>query len=138
MVEIEVQRARNFDHVDTDDVAAEAYRITYQVLVRTWVKSDGYEPTLRHRDDMGTAVRIALLLSLSLGQPNKFAINPRTLAEDFYPAVAAKGDRFISQITHAFEIRVDESLVREPLGDADLVTILTGTLPKAPILHPAL
>src|SRR4051812_18207887 len=47
LIEVDVQRSRDFNQVDIDGAGAEQYQIVYNVRIYTWVKEVGREEVLR-------------------------------------------------------------------------------------------
>ena len=131
-VGVSVTSAGNFNRSDYTSRLEEKYLVTYNVRVFTWVRTPTdsadltfkpeYAETVRLRDDMAALIRAAFLLSPTLNDPTVLW-DEDTLSEEYSEITPVKGDRFVGGVIHDFEIRVDESLSRNTLGEFDTLII---------------
>ena len=137
IIGVSCNRTSNFSRTDYISTGEEEYRATYYVRVFLWVTtpddeddqvapdqivlSDARERTLRARDDLAGVLRSALLDRLSLGQPDAFLLNERTITEDFSDGspTASPNGRWIAAVAIGFEMQVDEYLYRPTLNDPE-------------------
>lgn len=129
--------------VDTNDVAEPQYGVRYPIRVFSWVRSEGWETTQDMRDDMATAVRIALLSRplLLAGTGLDLRVDESTLTTDFSEVTPVKGERFVAGSYVGFDLQATETLTDRlafPNGGQRVtvsdVTTTGSTLP----VHPAL
>lgn len=93
------------------DAGETIYRSVCPVRAYVWVKAEGPDETLRMRDDLATAVRIAVLSQQSLGTAQgRLTLVPSTVLTDFSDIVAVKGERFVAGAFVGFDVIVLETL----------------------------
>lgn len=128
--------------VDFDDDGAPIYRATYPVRVYSWVRDAGWDATQDMRDDMATAIQIAVLSHTTLHSPGgSLQIVPSTLLVDFSSVQPVKGDRFVAGSFVGFDVHATETLTdrlalpgEQPRDTVSDVTVTGAVLPP----HPAL
>lgn len=135
---VNVVQADTFVRLDYDDAMSQQYLSKYLVRVFTWVRtpfnSDDtpmepeYSESIRLRDDLAAVVRASLVRSGSLGQPGALLFDESSLSEEYSEATGVKGDRFVSGVIHSFEVRVDESVPIDGLGEANTINVTGQTV----------
>jgi hypothetical protein len=135
---VNVVQAGEFIRLDYDSAMSQRYMSKYLVRVFTWVRtplvSDDtpmepeYSQSIRLRDDLAAVVRASLVKSGSLGQPGALLFDEASLTEEYSEATAVKGDRFVSGVIHSFDLRVDESVPIQGLGQANTITVEGQTI----------
>jgi len=100
--------------IDTDDYDSVVYFTTYSASAYVWVNVDGRQAAVDVRDDLQTAMRVALLgYPLCLDPPMSVLQNRY---RDVYGApLPAKGQRFTIAGRSAFSVRVEERISRVSL-----------------------
>jgi hypothetical protein len=127
---------------DRDGSGGIVFRATYATRVYWWVKDAGWDATVEQRDNLGTAIQVALLSRLSMGSVGaRLQIVPSTLIFD--PSVIAKvqGDRYVAGGFIGFDINATETLTdrlalpgEQPRDTVAAVSATGAVLPP----HPAL
>jgi hypothetical protein len=143
LVGVGITRTRGFARVDYDDLMAEQYRPTYTVRVYLWcytpnsldqVPQDAQFRTMRQRDDLATIIRACILDRLSLGNPDLVDVNEGTLTEEYSDGakVPNNSGRWIAGVVFTFDVKFDESLYRQAVGQVPEsgIEIETALLPK--------
>ncbi len=97
---------RGFDLTDSGDPQV---RATYPLRVYSWVRDTGWDRTQDLRDDMATAVQIAVLADLRLGT-DWLVVAPSTLVVDFSAVQKVQGDRFVAAAYVGFDVHAAETL----------------------------
>lgn len=138
LVGVNVVQSGDFIRLDYDGAMSQQYLTKYLVRVFTWVRtpfnSDDtpmepeYSESIRLRDDLAAVVRAALIKSGSLGQPGALLFDEASLTEEYSEATGVKGDRFVSGVIHSFDVRVDESVPIQGLGEANTIVITGQTI----------
>lgn len=133
LIGVNVVQAGSFSRLGYEFGMSQSYMARYTVRVFTWVRTPfdelgtpiepEYSESIRLRDDLAAVVRATLLRSGSLGQPQAIVFDESTLAEEYSEATATKGDRFVSGVVHSFDLRVDETVPIQPLGEADEIVV---------------
>lgn len=133
-VTMNLPQASGITVVDIDDSIAEAFRTTYSCRVYTFVKTgagtdiDGdvdeaaYSRINRLRDMNAAAIRAAILFDASFNAPD-MELQHATLSEQYSDIQKAKGDRWIAALYHEFDVKVDESVVRPIIGNANTIDV---------------
>jgi len=139
---VNVVQASMFNRLHYDDAMSQQYMAQYNVRVFTWVRTPmdendipiepEYSESIRLRDDLAACVRATLLRSGSLGQPSAILFDEASLTEEYSEATGVRGDRFVAGVIHSFDIRVDESIPLDGLGDADSINIDSQSLGPIP------
>jgi hypothetical protein len=97
--------------VDFDDDGSPVYRATYPVRVYSWVRHEGFDATQDMRDDMATAIQIALLSHVDLHSPGaRLSIVPASMVVDFSDVSPVKGDRFVAGSYVGLDVNATETL----------------------------
>jgi hypothetical protein len=135
LIGVNIVQSSDFIRLDYDEAMSQQYLSRYLVRVFTWVRTPydadetpmepEYSESIRLRDDLAAVVRASLVKSGSLGQPNAILFDESSLTEEYSEATGVKGDRFVSGVIHSFEMRVDESVPLQGLGEANTI-IVTG------------
>ncbi len=132
---------RTQSEVDRDDDGSVVYRAVYPLRVYSWVKTEGFDATQDMRDDMATAVQIALLSHIHLDSiGDRLSLLPSTLTVDFSAVAAVKGDRFVAGSYVGVSVAATETLTdRLALpGAQPRDTVTTVTAEGSVLPHPAL
>lgn len=135
LIGVNIVQSGDFIRLDYDGAMSQEYFTKYLVRVFTWVRTPfnadetpmepEYSESIRLRDDLAAVVRATLIKSGSLGQPGALLFDESSLVEEYSEATGVKGDRFVSGVIHSFEVRVDESVPIQGLGEANTI-IITG------------
>lgn len=87
------------------------YETTYPMEVYSWVNTTGQVACLEQRDNMATAVRIALLAGVTLGRREKdMVVNEATFRQSFSDIQPVKGERFVAGSYSGFDLLATEQL----------------------------
>lgn len=118
---------RSRDHVrrDLEPGADMVYQARYECVLFCWTKAlpgrplqDGGEqqpnPSQRKRDRYADVFRAVLLDSPSLGKPGIYRLDETSLVVGYSAAQRLKGDRYLSGVSLAFDLRHTETLRRVP------------------------
>lgn len=128
--------------VDSDPVdGSPIYRATYPVRVYSWVRDAGFDATQDQRDNLATAVQIAVLSHVHLRSPGRrLSVNPSTLVVDFSAVTPVKGERFVAGSYVGFDLHAVETLTdRLALpGEQPRDTVSSVEVTGVPLPHPAL
>jgi len=110
------------------------YRVTYNMRTYVWVRTEGSAEATTMRDQLTTVVRSALLDKpcLNATDPrNTFQamIDESTMREEFSDLTLLKGERVLAGAYIAYDMHINEIVMREPLGtisEIDLQTLNTS------------
>ena len=96
------------------------YRVRYNMRTYVWVKADGSDLCTLMRDNMTTVVRSALLDHASLEASDTVGCEVRvdegTMREEFSDLTLIKGERVLAGAYVAYDITLNESVTRQPVG----------------------
>lgn len=129
--------------VDFDDDGAPIYRATYPARVYSWVRDEGFDRTQDMRDDLATAIQIALLSHVDLHSVgSRLQLVPSSLVVDFSDVVAVKGDRFVAGSYVGLDVHATETLTdrlalpgEQPRDTVSGVDVSGAQLPPHPALQ---
>ena len=130
IIGINVPRTNTFTMTDLDPNAGEEYRPTYYVNIFLWLYSPldpeterpiqpEYDQTIRTRDDLSAAIRAALLHDLSFGNEDLIQHDSNRMEEIYTDTVPVKGNRWTTGTQWTIELRVDEGIYRESIGEVE-------------------
>lgn len=114
-----------------------AYDATYNLNAFVWVNEGGegdeggWDRVIDIRDDLSAAVSTLLMDHVNLGTTDDFAVVQDSLSESYSDVTPVKGGRYVAGSRISFQLRVNEVIVRDPIGTADTVSVHTA-------IHPAL
>lgn len=96
------------------------YRVRYNMRTYVWVKADGSDVCTLMRDNMTTVVRSALLDHASLEAADsencQVRVDEGTMREEFSDLTLIKGERVLAGAYVAYDITLNESVTRQPVG----------------------
>lgn len=132
LLAIALGRVASYGTTDLVD-AHPSYDVRYPVRVFAWLQAEGYETTQCRRDDYAQVLAATILGTPSLGTggpsgDRSLQLVENTLEVSFSDSTKVKGERWLSGVSVAFDVRHHETLRRVGIGSANSVTV-TATVP---------
>lgn len=127
MVNTVVVSTKSMSRVDYDASLNPEYRVTYVCRTYAWTRGDDAETTCMSRDMMIAVLREALLdypcLRAADALGRNVAIEEDSMREEFSELSPLKGDRFIAGGYVGYDLSLNETVERLPLGTLDEVRV---------------
>lgn len=118
--------ARQFNRVGHMRYGDPEYYVTYAMRTYVWARTEGAEETTVMRDRLMVVVRSALMDHPCLkryGAEREALIEESSINEQYSELTLLKGDRFLGGAYIAYDLRIEEPIVREKIADFEAFDI---------------
>lgn len=124
----------SFDRIGMDPAGNPEYRVSYAMRTYVWVKTEGSDEVTWMRDRLTTVLRSALLDHPGLNQCDTTgSVDPMmdesSLREEYSDLTLIKGDRVLAGAYLGYDLTLNETVYRQPIGQLAEVDLSVYKLP---------